>query len=68
MRPNASLGDGCIVENCSVENSILMDGAHVSGVERAGWLMLGRDAGAREDSSSAHVMLLVGDHCVAQLR
>lgn len=65
--PNVSLGDGCVVEDCSVENSILMDRAHVSGVARVGNSILGRDAVLSKTSSGSHVVLLVGDHCIAQL-
>jgi len=66
--PNVSLGDGCVVEGCSIEHGILMDGASVRGVERVGWSILGREAEVRTDTTSAHVMLLMGDRCIAQLR
>jgi glucose-1-phosphate thymidylyltransferase len=66
--PNVSLGDGCILEDCCVEHSILMDGASVRGVGRIGWSILGREAEVTKDDSSAHVTLLMGDRCIAQLR
>ncbi len=66
--PNVSLGDGCIVEACCVEHSILMGGACVRSVERVGWSILGREAEVRRDSSSAHVTLLMGDRCIVELR
>jgi len=65
--PNVSLGESCLVQGSRIENSILMEGAQVCGIEHVGWSILGRGAELRTGNGGQPVSVLVGDQCVVHL-
>ena len=66
--PNVAVGDGCILEDCRIEHSILMDGASVRRLEHVGWSILGRDTEVTKGSSGSQATLLLGDDSSLQLK
>jgi glucose-1-phosphate thymidylyltransferase len=61
--PFTSIGDGCVLDGCEVEFSVLMERCTVRGVGRVESSLLGRDVVVEATSRrpAAH-RLLVGDH------
>ncbi|MCD9143654.1 glucose-1-phosphate thymidylyltransferase [Streptomyces albireticuli] len=61
--PDTSIGAGCVLRNTRVRDSIVMDGAEISGVPGLRYSLIGRNAvvGTGPTGDACH-SLVVGDH------
>lgn len=59
--PNTSVGPDCRLENVSVEDSIILGGAELSGVRGLRGSVIGRDTVVRTDDPAASYRLILGD-------
>ncbi|MBT2426318.1 glucose-1-phosphate thymidylyltransferase [Streptomyces sp. ISL-112] len=61
--PHASVGDGCVLRATSLTDSIVMEGASITGVPGLAGSLIGRSASIGPSSHvDAHHRLVVGDH------
>ena len=63
--PYTSIGDGCIVENCEIENSIILENSRIAGVEgRIEASLIGKNVRiGRTRRKPAAYRFVVGDNC-----
>ena len=59
--PNVSVGDGCVIEDCRIEQSIVMDGATIRGAGNITWSIIGRYTEIAKVAGSSFSGLLLGD-------
>jgi len=59
--PNVAVGKKCVLEDCRVEHSILMDGASVRGLEYVGFSILGYRAAVTKAIGGSGTALLLGN-------
>ncbi len=66
--PSTAVGDGCVVEESEVEHAVLLDRAHISGVQRLRDSIVGRNARVeRSEQRPQALRLMVGDDSVVEL-
>jgi glucose-1-phosphate thymidylyltransferase len=66
--PFSSIGDGCVLAECSVEHVVLLENCRIDQVQRLEDSVVGRNSVIRRRQSLTEALcLMVGDDCVVEL-
>ncbi|MFW6150041.1 MAG: glucose-1-phosphate thymidylyltransferase [Chloroflexota bacterium] len=65
--PYTSIGPGTSIEDCTIENSIVLEDAHLAGLTSLCHSVIGRRVSAVRKAEAAPTTLFVGDDCQATL-
>ena len=68
LGPFTALGDGCVVESSEIENSVILEGCRIIGIDRLEGSLLGKAVEAvRSDRRPRATRLMLGEHSRVEL-